>query len=164
MPESMRAKLVREDQIQELAQPLWAASQGSQETWIQLCPYGMWTCLDGRQVLHNRYYWPILERAAPDAPTLVARSGEWVDGIAKEEWFFDWPPWKRYDYQAQKRAAASLSRVNAILADWGLPPLVRPPRAPRPSGKQTLCTPFKWAAPGSIPKRPHPWAAILGPR
>jgi hypothetical protein len=30
-------------------------------------PYGMWTCADGSEVLFNRFYAPIAERAGPEA-------------------------------------------------------------------------------------------------
>jgi hypothetical protein len=33
--------------------------------WLSLVPYGMWTCEDGREVLFNRVYAPIAERASP---------------------------------------------------------------------------------------------------
>jgi hypothetical protein len=34
----------------------------SYEKWKYAAPYGKWTCADGREVLFNRLYWPILQR------------------------------------------------------------------------------------------------------
>jgi hypothetical protein len=32
------------------------------EEWRARCPYGLWTCPDGREVLFNRDYRSVLER------------------------------------------------------------------------------------------------------
>jgi len=59
--------------------------------WHEL-PYGMWTCADGRQVLFNRFYEPILQRpraARPKWPTpksgssSVVKNGSMATNIQK---------------------------------------------------------------------------------
>jgi hypothetical protein len=53
--------------------------------WNDL-PYGMWTCEDGRQVLFNRFYEPILLRRAGSLPE-PADPKERVD-FCRQEWFY----------------------------------------------------------------------------
>lgn len=48
----------------------------------------MWTCADGRRVLFNRRYRPILEQASPDAPWCRADIHEFVMW-EKQEWFYN---------------------------------------------------------------------------
>jgi hypothetical protein len=48
--------------------------------WRLRLPYGKWTCPDGREVLFNRDYKPILERM-PGQPAKPADPTEWVDNI-----------------------------------------------------------------------------------
>lgn len=52
-------------------------------------PYGMWTCFDGRQVLFNREYQPILEKK--DDKTGYCDHSEWVDNATIEttQYFYD---------------------------------------------------------------------------
>lgn len=52
-------------------------------------PYGMWTCLDGRQVLFNREYQPILEKK--DEVRRYCDHNEWVDHatIQTTQYFYD---------------------------------------------------------------------------
>src|SRR5262245_31093525 len=54
-----------------------AQAQDRRDDWEFMVPYGKWTCADGREVLHNRAYRPILEKY-PGQPARAARSGEWV--------------------------------------------------------------------------------------
>jgi hypothetical protein len=87
----------------------------------------MWLCNDGRVVLFNRWYLPILQRR-PGHPPEVAHVDEWV-------------PWKRQTYFGKAALANPLVRadvwcpvlaeVNAVLRSWGWPPL--PPRPPSPN-------------------------------
>jgi hypothetical protein len=71
-------------------------------------PYGCWTCADGRQVLFNRDYLPIVERAAPGQASSAADVFEWVP------WFYNDsnPPWN--DRTTKKNC-------QAILAEWSAP-------------------------------------------
>src|SRR5262245_57218636 len=79
-----------------------------------LCPYGMWTCAAGRQVLFNRSYWRILERHK--RVVRLADPSEWVPWVKQEYFFDDWSaPWR-----TQSPAARwTWARVNAVLVEWG---------------------------------------------
>jgi hypothetical protein len=87
------------------------------------CPYGIWTCADGREVLFNRQYWPILERR-PGEKAKPANPNEWIHWV-EQDWFFEDvnSPWDRRRW---KVAADSLARCNRVLAEWGFPPLPKP--------------------------------------
>jgi hypothetical protein len=120
--------------------------------WRLRCPYGKWTCADGREVLHNRSYMPILERR-PGEQARPARPGEWVDHV-DEELFFD-------DHTRPERHADTLARVNAVLAEWGREAL--PPAPPEPTRRSAEIIPFR-ATPYThgedpIPPLVNPWAA-----
>ena len=100
--------------------------------WEFMVPYGKWTCADGREVLFNRGYRPILERY-PGRGAKAARSGEWVEFV-DQVWFFDdyTSPLHGPQHGPSKEGSA---RVDAVLAEWGLPPLPPRPRGPaRSSG------------------------------
>src|SRR3954447_16237325 len=93
------------------------------DDWKTLSPYGKWTCADGREVLFNRSYWPILERR-PGAPVKAADPNERIPYV-QQYYFFDDAncPWSRSDLPA---AQETVSRINQVLAEWGqsaLPPL-----------------------------------------
>jgi hypothetical protein len=81
------------------------------ELWRFMRPYGVWVCADGRQVLFNRDYIPILQRY-PNQPCCPANPGEWIEWI-EQRWFFN-------DGTPQDQRTVS---INAVLADWGVPPL-----------------------------------------
>jgi hypothetical protein len=85
--------------------------------WKHLCPYGRWRCADGREVLFNRSYWPILERPPPE-PAKAAHPGEWIEGIVHQHYFFDdfGSPWRRPD---GPEAWRSLARINRTLKEPG---------------------------------------------
>ncbi len=55
-------------------------------------PYGVWTCADGRQVLFNRGYKPLLQRKG--GVVLKADQEEWVSFV-DQKWFYTDanPPW-----------------------------------------------------------------------
>jgi hypothetical protein len=86
--------------------------------WRNRLPYGMWKCGDGREVVFNRGYVPILERY-PDEPAIAANPNEWIDWI---EQHFYWD-----DYADPRRNAETLERINELLLDWGMPALPPPP-------------------------------------
>jgi len=44
-------------------------------------PYGIWTCKDGREVVFNREYQPILQRI--DGVVSYADRDEWIENIEK---------------------------------------------------------------------------------
>ena len=123
------------------------------DEWRNRCPYGKWKCADGREVIFNRAYWPILERR-PGEQAKPARSGEWVESIVADESF-----WDDFDGPPQFNADA-LAGVNRILADWGFPAL---PPAPRQKVKNCLYS-FK-DDDGEIkmpPPRQNPWCFSFG--
>jgi hypothetical protein len=81
-------------------------------------PYGIWTCADGRQVLFNRDYTPILQRY-PGQYCQPADPSEWVNFV-EQRWFYN---------DGTPRQLIKIL-VNVVLGDWGLPPMPLPqPRA-----------------------------------
>ena len=87
------------------------------------CPYGKWTCADGREVLFNRQYWPILERR-PGEKAKPANPNEWVHWKEQDYFFEDGnSPWQR---RKRSVAAHTLARCNRVLAEWGFPALPKP--------------------------------------
>jgi hypothetical protein len=86
----------------------------SVRAWMLLLPYGKWTCITGREVLFNRSYWPIWERAGPDAPVSPACPGKWVEGIVKSEHYYD-------DYTSPRRNAETRRLCRRVLKQWGVP-------------------------------------------
>jgi RecA-family ATPase len=121
------------------------------DEWRNRCPYGKWTCADGREVIFNRAYWPILERR-PGEQAKPAHSGEWVESIVDDEQF-----WDDFDGPPQFNADA-LAGMNRILADWGFPPL--PPAPPQKFYKNRSY----WLRDGDhpIPPRQNPWCHPFG--
>ena len=87
------------------------------------CPYGKWTCADGREVIFNREYWPILERR-PGENAKPANPNEWIPW-KEQDYFFDDvnSPWQRL---RRKAAADTLARCNRVLTEWGFPALPKP--------------------------------------
>jgi hypothetical protein len=80
-------------------------------------PYGIWTCADGRQILFNRDYVPILQRY-PGQPCEPANPDEWVEFV-EQRWFYK---------DGTPRELIKIL-VDIVLADWGLAPM--PPPQPR---------------------------------
>jgi hypothetical protein len=78
--------------------------------WRAICPYGRWVCQDGREVLFNRKYQPILERR-PGSPVQPADPTEWVSGWKVQEHFFN----------DGSRGPQVLGAVNAVLKSWAYP-------------------------------------------
>jgi hypothetical protein len=83
--------------------------------WKTILPYGKWTCADGRKVLFNRDYTPILQRL-PDGRVTPADPTEWVPWIT-QEWFYEDVPRCWLKRGPSKRL---LDRVNAAVSDWNL--------------------------------------------
>jgi hypothetical protein len=74
-----------------------------------LFPYGIWECGDGRQVLFNRAYMPIWQRARAGAAAEPANPDEWVKAIALSGLF--------YRGGAEHwRQRANITRAESILA------------------------------------------------
>jgi hypothetical protein len=88
------------------------------DVWRHMRPYGVWTCVDGREVMFNREYTPILERR-PGQPVRAANPREWIWWI-DQTWFWSdgTPP------------SVAVMAMNVALADWGLPAL-----PPMPKGR-----------------------------
>ena len=111
------------------------------DRWYQMRPYGIWVCANGRQVMFNRDYTPILERR-PGQPVRIANPHEWVEWV-EQIWFWadSTPPYE------------ALEAVNDWMGDWGLPPM-----PPMPKGRVT---------PGSRSERrkwPNPYESVLAQR
>jgi hypothetical protein len=81
----------------------------------------MWTCADGREVLFNRLYAPIAERASPTAKACRSDTYPWVKWKRQQHFFHDG------SFRPTERAA-TMMKLNAVLAAWGLPKLRQPPR------------------------------------
>lgn len=69
-----------------------------------LLPYGCWTCADGREILFNRRYRPIVQRC-PGGPVELADPCEWVTGIVRQMWFYTGP---HPEAECRERAVAAL--------------------------------------------------------
>lgn len=125
------------------------------EDWHHMVPYGCWTTGDGREVLFNRSYWPILERR-PGKPAKPARPSEWVEDIVQSEYFFDdWSaPWR----SANTVCRSSQAVCNRVLAEWGLSPL-----PPMPSQRRSSIEVISLAdlVREPVPPRVNPWAEAL---
>jgi hypothetical protein len=104
------------------------------ERWRTRCPYGRWTCADGRTVLFNRDYAPIFARDANGTVSEFDRTDavqwiKWTD----QTWFFDDgdSPVSYWNVPPSKWQPA-LARVNAALAAFNLAPMPkRPPKGNR---------------------------------
>ena len=73
-------------------------------------PYGYWVCANGREVLFDRQYRPLFERARPGATAVIADVGEWVKEITFQAWFYsDMTP------ERKKR-----ENSVAVLREWGV--------------------------------------------
>jgi hypothetical protein len=125
------------------------------EDWHHMVPYGCWITADGREVLFNRAYWPILERRSGE-PAEPARPSEWVEDIVRSDYFFDdWTaPWR----STNRACRASLAACNEVLAKWGLPSL-----PPMPRTRRSSITVISLAdlVREPIPPRVNPWAAAV---
>jgi hypothetical protein len=95
------------------------------DIWQRGCPYGKWTCADGREVLFNRAYRPIWERQ--NGVVKEANYGEWVPYV-KSEYLFadDTSPWRQRSFGKTE----TLDRINAVMIEWGQQPLSPPPPLP----------------------------------
>jgi hypothetical protein len=69
-------------------------------------PYGRWRCEDGRVVLFNRFYEPILE-SRPGEALKPADPTEWVPWV-EQEWFYG-----DVDNEKQKRRKAEAALAEA---------------------------------------------------
>ena len=76
-----------------------------------LLPYGRWTCADGRQVLFNREFQCIWQRASEQAPATAINPHEYIPFVA-QEFFYDNvnPTWVSH---------ATRQKCLGILAAWG---------------------------------------------
>jgi hypothetical protein len=82
-------------------------------TWEALIPYGKWTCADGREVLFNRKYCPILQRTprGVQSKTALADPSEWVPWQTQDHFFDDGnSPW----CHVASRRRETLARINSV--------------------------------------------------
>lgn len=76
-----------------------------------MLPYGCWTVQDGREILFDRRYCPILQRFN-GGPAMPADRSEWVDGIEATSWFYT---------GSTPEAACRAAGIEALRAwGWGL--------------------------------------------
>lgn len=109
------------------------------ERWRFRCPYGLWTCADGREVLFNRHYQALYERRPPDRGRAVVDHRQWVPWV-KQEWFFDDGTSPVSGWRIPEGAwRPALGRINAVLRAWGLPEM-----PPRPRVSFTLHQERSW--------------------
>jgi hypothetical protein len=131
--------------------------------WYKACPYGQWTCANGRQVLFNRSYWPILERTGEDGPVIAANPDERIDWI-KQDYFFDDgnSPWRRGRFGNTKAAKKTLERINAVLMEWEVGELGPPPLRVTTTDDNRLrfVDMSNWDN-EPIPPRVNPWVRLL---
>jgi hypothetical protein len=99
--------------------------------WRLACPYGLWTCADGREVLFNRYYRPVYQRY-PGQPAQTADPTEWVPHVSQQYFFNDGNAPVSYYNVPRRDWLPIISRIDAVLTSWGLNPL--PPRPTKPPG------------------------------
>lgn len=126
------------------------------EDWWDACPYGLWLCAGGREVLFNRGYHPILERTEKGPPK-AANPGEWIKWEKHDEFFFnDWSaPWNARG----KVRVETMRKLAAVLRDWGLPELPRMSRRRRrePLGLVSYSDFMRQP----IPRLSNPWKDVL---
>jgi hypothetical protein len=92
------------------------------EEVVKRLPYGVWICADGREVMFNRSYAPMWERASAGAETKPADPNEWVKDIIQQKFFYT-------DWTSPKRKPATAKRLRAVLRQWGVKYVVRPGKA-----------------------------------
>jgi hypothetical protein len=90
-------------------------SRTTQAYWRHVLPYGKWTCRDGREVLFNRDYRPILQRR-PNRPVEVADPSERIPFI-QQMWFYSEEELVGRSRVPSKRL---LQRINGALAAWSI--------------------------------------------
>lgn len=81
----------------------------------QLYPYGFWLAADGREVLFNRRYQPILERR-PGGKGTAANPNEWVPWI-RQTWFYT-----DADVQYAKTFSRCISALSKFRDGMPIPP------------------------------------------
>jgi hypothetical protein len=75
-----------EEQLERLERISWNNRFANYNKWHRRYPYGVWTCADGRQVLFNRNYNPILVRYVGGS-VVDGDPEEWVDWVS-QAWFY----------------------------------------------------------------------------
>jgi hypothetical protein len=108
------------------------------DIWRFKRPYGVWTCADGREVMFNREYAPILERR-PGQPVRAANPNEWIWWIDQTWLFNDGTP-----------LSVAVMAMNVALADWGLPQMPKMPSGRVSPGSRSVRR--KW---------PNPYEGVL---
>jgi RecA-family ATPase len=84
--------------------------------WRDRCPYGKWTCADGREVLFNRSYWPILERrpAQQGLPFVITEATKQklrAQGVTDDE-IHEMTPAQAHERLAEPRAYEPAKPAN----------------------------------------------------
>jgi hypothetical protein len=82
-------------------------------------PYGVWTTIEGREVLFNREYQALWQRSAGDVTRANPR--EWVVGIDHDKTKFLYADDNAPDAQRSASASkASIVRCRILLTEWGV--------------------------------------------
>jgi hypothetical protein len=84
-------------------------------------PYGIWTLIDGTEVLYDREYQPRWRRKGKGEPA-VAMKPYWIDDIAKKEWLYDPTPGPLNSAEMKRL----LEIEKEFVAGKEIVPLVRP--------------------------------------
>jgi hypothetical protein len=111
------------------------------DLWRAMRPYGFWVCDDGREVLFNRHYTPILQRYRGQ-PCWPADPNEWVK-FEKQFWLYN-------DGTPPELVKA---RMNWLLAVWGMPPMPPQPSRCTSSGLSSIeqrKLPNPYTIPGAV--------------
>lgn len=71
-------------------------------------PYGKWTTKSGREVIYDRAYRPLIERA-PDGTLREGNLHEWVRDIVKND----------YTYNLEPTEKTKIAKAKTALTSWG---------------------------------------------
>jgi hypothetical protein len=107
--------------------------------WKTFMPYGMYVCADGREVLFNRLYEPILQRRPGEGVSEIDRK-EYVESI-RQGWLYGGGHWEDTPY-GHKGVACRKRLVEAVRAFKAGEPVEPMLRGTDPNGPNLL-TPIK---------------------
>jgi len=116
-----KPRLLKDDR----SKPLYAC-------WKTCMPYGMYVCADGREVLFNRLYEPILQRRPGEGVSEIDRK-EYVDSI-RQGWLYGGGHWADapYGHRGVRCRKRLVEAVRAFKAGEPVEPMLRgtDPNAP----------------------------------
>jgi hypothetical protein len=80
-------------------------------------PYGIWRCADGREVLFNRRYRPLMSRY-PGQMAQEADPMEWIDWVDQQWFYCNNAPWWSGDPISRKAGKETRKRCEKALQDF----------------------------------------------